>query len=433
MALKVYYGKNQASRSYELKFFRAFASTLSAQFSSEGIDGVLLGHPESRDNSYFKPDALLVTASRAIIIDFKNFDNARIKLPADDEFFTAEWKSVSGGSETTVLGGSSRNPFVQLKKQSDALSDILSRIGVRATVQTCVLFQGDVEIVGEVPGRYQAFFAIANGFDYTSVLQDSYNLTTDSPILDFERIVARFNVAEFTDYPTINPENLVAVASMAEASRQKQEAVEAQERAEQTRAKAEELMRRAEKDGQSLEVAKAAVEEAAKAADEAKMRADAVRDSFDQKRHNLESKKASAKIWVSILAVFLILAGGAAVALPIYEERRAEREAALLEDQLAGRECITTSSAKDFVGNKAVCVEYVVGFVRETNRFVFVSEQAKEGAFSAKIVKSSWPTSEEELDAKFKGNLVQVRGTIEIWEGTAQIAVFEPSQVAILE
>ena len=220
MALRVYYGRNQASRSYELKFFRAFASTLSAQFVAEGIDGVLLGHPESKDNPYFKPDALLVTQSRAVIIDFKNFDKARIKLPNAEDFFTAEWKSISRGSETTVLGGSSRNPFVQLKKQSDALTGILSHIGTRTTVQTCVLFQGDVEIVGEVPGRYQAFFAIANGFDYTSVLQDSFNLATDSPILDFERIVARFKVAEFTDYPTIKPENLVVVASMAEASRQ---------------------------------------------------------------------------------------------------------------------------------------------------------------------------------------------------------------------
>ena len=432
MALKVYYGRNQASRSYELKFFRAFASTLSAQFVAEGIDGVLLGHPESKDNPYFKPDALLVTQSRAVIIDFKNFDKARIKLPNAEDFFTAEWKSISRGSETTVLGGSSRNPFVQLKKQSDALTGILSHIGTRTTVQTCVLFQGDVEIVGEVPGRYQAFFAIANGFDYTSVLQDSFNLATDSPILDFERIVARFKVAEFTDYPTIKPENLVAVASMAEASRQKQEAVEAQSKAEETRIRAEELMRIAEKEGQSLEAARAAVEEAAKAAEEAKTKADAVRESFDQKRHNLESKKASAKIWVSILSVVLILAGAAVIAMPILEERRLEQEAALLEDQLAGRVCISTTKAKDFVGEVDVCVEYTVNYVNENNYFVYLSEQ-RYGDFTALIEKDDWPTSASAIESSLLGRTVQVRGIVYEYEGTPQLRVRDASQVTVVD
>lgn len=79
MSLRVYVGKNQASRRYELEFFRVFASVLSAQFEAEGRDGVLLGHPLSRDNTYFQPDALLITSNSVVIVDFKNFDNAKIR------------------------------------------------------------------------------------------------------------------------------------------------------------------------------------------------------------------------------------------------------------------------------------------------------------------------------------------------------------------
>ncbi len=39
MSFKVYAGESQASRTYELKFFREFAGILAAQFEEEGRDG----------------------------------------------------------------------------------------------------------------------------------------------------------------------------------------------------------------------------------------------------------------------------------------------------------------------------------------------------------------------------------------------------------
>ena len=191
-------------------------------------------------------------------------------------------------------------------------------------------------------------------------------------------------------------------------------------------------MRIAEKEGQSLEAARAAVEEAAKAAEEAKTKADAVRESFDQKRHNLESKKASAKIWVSILSVVLILAGAAVIAMPILEERRLEQEAALLEDQLAGRVCISTTKAKDFVGEVDVCVQYTVNYVNENNYFVYLSEQ-RYGDFTALIEKDDWPTSASAIESSLLGRTVQVRGIVYEYEGTPQLRVRDASQVTVVD
>jgi hypothetical protein len=89
MTLRVYVGKNQASRRYELEFFRSFASVLSGQFEAEGRSGVLLGHPRSRDKEYFQPDALLVTANSVMIVDFKKYGDAKIRVPKGNAFVPA--------------------------------------------------------------------------------------------------------------------------------------------------------------------------------------------------------------------------------------------------------------------------------------------------------------------------------------------------------
>lgn len=50
MGFGVYREKNMASRKYELEFFQECATALAAQFKDQPRDGVLLGHPLSKDN-----------------------------------------------------------------------------------------------------------------------------------------------------------------------------------------------------------------------------------------------------------------------------------------------------------------------------------------------------------------------------------------------
>ena len=136
MGLKVFSGAKQANRSYENKFFRVFSSNLSALFKEKNYNGILLGHPKSRENRWLQPDALLITTDSITIIDFKNFDQSTLILPKEALFANSPWKAQSHtertGSSVEVKGGTAANPFAQLRRQMDWEPHQMYRSGISA-------------------------------------------------------------------------------------------------------------------------------------------------------------------------------------------------------------------------------------------------------------------------------------------------------------
>lgn len=70
MALRVFKA-DEASRDYENDFFRSFSGSLVEVFKKEKLNGILIGHPRVPSNKYLKPDCVLITPNRLVLIDFK--------------------------------------------------------------------------------------------------------------------------------------------------------------------------------------------------------------------------------------------------------------------------------------------------------------------------------------------------------------------------
>ncbi|QKK00610.1 MAG: NERD domain-containing protein [Ignavibacteriota bacterium] len=73
----------------------------------------------------FQIDALLITPKAVCIIDFKNF-GGKITLPrnAKSEFDFGVWTNENG---EPIKGGSSINPFIQLKTQKERFIKVVER------------------------------------------------------------------------------------------------------------------------------------------------------------------------------------------------------------------------------------------------------------------------------------------------------------------
>jgi hypothetical protein len=465
MSFKVYAGESQASRTYELKFFREFAGILAAQFEEEGRDGVLLGHPLSKDDKYFKPDVLLITARSVVIIDFKNESGATIKLPSESAFGSAKWESRVGDTVHTVMGGNSANPFAQLQKQSGRMAAVLREVGVDIPVQLCVLFQGDVQLEGRVPGKFQRFFSIATGFDYPNVVNDMINLESrDGVLKDLDSLRSRFEVKKFQDYSLDSDASLANARGLAEISQEKQRLVAVRTATELQVRDAEGLFREAERRGESLVEAEKRVELARADAEKATVQAEFIVKQFDEKRHEVElsrekteQMKAAAhrqqsKTWLAVVlsAATLVVLTLGIIFLFVPQQQQAEQEAAnqaeqlaeqqaaeakdasqLLADQEAGRACIPAGQASDFVGLNDVCVTFTVRHIGESgNGFVFIQEQNR-GSFTALVMNNSIISAQEAEDA-YEGRQVEVRGDMTDYKGTTQIEIYDPSQITVV-
>src|SRR5690606_9784737 len=109
--------KGTATKNYENTFFREFADNMKKMFDKYSLDGLLIANSECEAVRRLQIDALLVTSKAVIIIDFKNFDG-KITLPknAKSEFDFGVWTNENGEQ---IKGGSSRNPFIQLKTQKE--------------------------------------------------------------------------------------------------------------------------------------------------------------------------------------------------------------------------------------------------------------------------------------------------------------------------
>lgn len=203
-SLKIY--KGRAAKSTENTFFREFAGQLSNLFEEKGIEGLLIGFPECKENANLAPDALLITEHAALIIDFKNYnDGGTVTLPSEDYFSNGAWFFSKGDDEIIVKGGSYSNPFKQVGQQRFKMIDLIgeSVAGFNPRhLTTAVIFQNDIKIKGSVIRKFRNMFFVADVksylndvYDYINVIDEEISLTPDA----MQQILEYFIVDEFSE------------------------------------------------------------------------------------------------------------------------------------------------------------------------------------------------------------------------------------------
>jgi len=215
--------KGTAAKNYENTFFREFAENLKNLFDKYSLDGLLIANSECEAEKRLQIDALLITEKAVCIIDFKNF-GGKITLPknAKSEFDFGKWTNEKG---EIIKGGSSINPFIQLKNQKDRFikvveNQILDRLPTSDcfnpyhTVRT-VCFQKPIELIGSIPPKEELNFFIIDKSNYLEKIKDIIDITDKEVSLtkesyDVFKEVFRAdlfdNYGETTDFTTYETE-----------------------------------------------------------------------------------------------------------------------------------------------------------------------------------------------------------------------------------
>lgn len=455
MSLKVFKA-DEASRDYENDFFREFASNLVQMFKEENLDGILIGHPEIPANKYLKPDCVLITPNRLLIIDFKNH-GGKIWLPDESSFENCPWRH----DNTIVDGGSSINPFAQLKKQRNWVEELIgSDIYDKYGVACMVCFQQDMNIMNKVPGKFQAWFSATNSYQYLNRIRDIIGIKNKKHV-DIEKIASYFEAKPYNDYYTVSLKNIESVSEanekMEKAERREAEAQRKVDEYEAKIAEAESKNKDAEKLKNELRNAK---EEAIKA----KKAADKEKQEFDEKRYTLEletqkvirakeyAKKAASedsraekelekektrsktrKIVAAIFGIVVLIAIVAGVGIYIdgqnkIAQQEADQLAQLEENYRNGRKCIPVERVANFIGSKNVCVDFYANYINESKNYVFI-DNAKNGNFALIISKDL--ISKNDATSKFLNKHLEVRGFITKFNNTYEIEISNLSQILI--
>lgn len=182
--LRIYRGI--AAKNYENTFFREFAENLSQLFEKYKIDGLLIGNPECTVEGRLQIDALLITNNAVCIIDFKNF-YGKIQLPRVADFLLGRWTNQSG---EMVKGGSSINPYIQLKTQRKRFYDVFkeniesrlphgNHFNPGHTIRV-VCFQKEVEVIGSIPPKEEVNFKILHNGSYLEKIKDIIDVNDSS-------------------------------------------------------------------------------------------------------------------------------------------------------------------------------------------------------------------------------------------------------------
>lgn len=178
--------KGTATKNYENTFFREFADNLKKMFDKYSLDGLLIANSECEAESRLQIDALLVTPKAVCIIDFKNF-GGKITLPrnAKSEFDFGIWTNENG---EPIKGGSSINPFIQLKTQKERFIKVAER-HIQAKLPLCgslfnafhtvraVCFQKPIELVGKIPTKEELNFFIFDKSNYLETIKDIIDIS----------------------------------------------------------------------------------------------------------------------------------------------------------------------------------------------------------------------------------------------------------------
>lgn len=177
--------KGTATKNYENTFFREFADNLKKMFDKYSLDGLLIANSECEAEKRLQIDALLVTEKAVLIIDFKNF-GGKITLPknAKSEFDFGKWTNESGEQ---IKGGSSINPFIQLKTQKERFikvveKQILKKLSPSDNFNTyhtvrAVCFQKPIELIGKIPSNEELNFLIFDKNTYLETIKDIIDIS----------------------------------------------------------------------------------------------------------------------------------------------------------------------------------------------------------------------------------------------------------------
>lgn len=177
--------KGTATKNYENTFFREFAENLKNLFDKYSFDGLLIANAQCEAEKRLQIDALLITEKAVCIIDFKNF-GGKITLPknAKSEFDFGKWTNEKG---EMVKGGSSINPFIQLKNQKDRFIKVVdNQILDRLSTSDCfnpyhtvriVCFQKSIELIGSIPPKEELNFFIIDKSNYLEKIKDVIDIT----------------------------------------------------------------------------------------------------------------------------------------------------------------------------------------------------------------------------------------------------------------
>jgi len=170
--------KNTYSKNYENTFFREFARHLHKSFADNGRSGLLIGSPFCEVDERLQIDALLITDQVVCIIDFKNFDG-KINLPNERNFEMGIWTNATGDQ---IKGGSSINPFIQLKNQKRRFSEVYNK-HIQKDLKTgdifnpnhtvrIICFQEETELIGRIPSNESLNFFIIDKINFLERLLD---------------------------------------------------------------------------------------------------------------------------------------------------------------------------------------------------------------------------------------------------------------------
>lgn len=174
--------RNRFAKPYENEFFRIFSKKLSVAFEKLGINGVLLGSPVCSLRNDLQLDALLITETGIVIIDFKNYAGI-IELPSDNDFKNKPWFNYTKSNQKIeIKGGNRKNPFTQTFLQKEKFDQILKDVIVPKlfsdeNIETndtypVVCFQQEISLQGSIPGNLQRIFHIASPSTIISKLTD---------------------------------------------------------------------------------------------------------------------------------------------------------------------------------------------------------------------------------------------------------------------
>lgn len=177
--------KGTATKNYENTFFREFADNLKKMFDKYSLDGLLIANSECEVEKRLQIDALLVTEKAVLIIDFKNF-GGKITLPknAKSEFDFGKWTNESGEQ---IKGGSSINPFIQLKTQKERFIKVVEKQILIKLSQSdsfnafhtvrAVCFQKPIELIGKIPSNEELNFLIFDKNTYLETIKDIIDIS----------------------------------------------------------------------------------------------------------------------------------------------------------------------------------------------------------------------------------------------------------------
>jgi len=177
--------KGTAAKNYENTFFREFAENLKTLFDKYSLDGLLIANSECEAEKRLQIDALLITEKAVCIIDFKNF-GGKITLPknAKSEYDFGKWTTEKG---EIIKGGSSINPFIQLKNQKVRFIKVVeNQILKRLPTSDCfnpyhtvraVCFQKPIELIGSIPPKEELNFFIIDKANYLEKIKDIIDIS----------------------------------------------------------------------------------------------------------------------------------------------------------------------------------------------------------------------------------------------------------------